>query len=276
MRRNRVGDYTVGCVLFSHLFYVIARSRQQTARQCVEEFELFFDIFFDHIHNKVKHTQTNLSRLCSSFTTMGSTNSSSSLRPVLVRRNRSTSECSARDAFVNIYKSIASLFANCNDDSNDTILMTTYSMRSLMRAQHHHASRNRCGGANVERYYNTLMHMTHLDLSHVRNHVNLQRVDLTLLSKFRSLVSLDMSHNRLVRIPTLHNANLQTLRLAHNRIELVSCASTFYSCQPKILDLSYNLLTKFVCKNVTFDILDISHNDSLIQIDAQAKQIITK
>lgn len=109
-------------------------------------------------------------------------------------------------------------------------------------------------------HYQILYNVTVLDLSNLKEIINIKLVNFNFLVLCHQLHTLNISHNNLVRAPILKSTTIHTLILSHNIIRTINFDCVFYSCQPKIIDLSYNKISKFVCSNVDFIKINLDGN----------------
>lgn len=121
--------------------------------------------------------------------------------------------------------------------------------------------------------YTSFINITILDLENMKHLINFDIIDYSIFVYCKNLNTINFSYNNIKIFPIFKSCTIKYIDMSHNYIDQTHFDYTFYSCQPKILNLSYNRLHKFVCNNVTFDKLILNKNYKTVLVDANALYI---
>lgn len=106
--------------------------------------------------------------------------------------------------------------------------------------------------------YIFILNITTLDLSDSK--IDFQLVDVYIFNKIKYLRNLNISSNHIKEYPILKLNYLNYINISNNNIININ-DYCFYSCQPKIIDLSNNCIQSFICKNVEFYKIILTNNN---------------
>lgn len=154
-----------------------------------------------------------------------------------------------------------------NTSSRNFIYLYTFTIDELRQRQlDRYTAKHAFRYIKFRNTYCMLKNLSVLDLSNIKDLVDFKNINFNFIDDFKHLVKLNLSNNNITHMPVLSSRALKVIDLSYNNItnHTNSFNYAFYSCQPTILNLSYNQLNQFRCTNVTFYKIILTGNNIII------------
>ena len=154
-----------------------------------------------------------------------------------------------------------------NTSARNFVYIYTYTIDELRQRQlDRYTAKYAFKHSKFRNAYCMLKDLSVLDLSNLKDVVNFKNINFNFIADFKHLVKLNLSNNDITHMPIITSQALKMMDLSYNNItnHTNSFNYAFYSCQPTILNLSYNQLNEFRCTNITFYKIILTGNNITI------------